>query len=240
MTISIDARFNGPDGSGNGGYCAGRFAQAFAAETTRAVTVRLMAPPPLETALQLRRDAAQGQIWHGETQVASVAFADLSLTLPTPCTVAQACEASQGYVGFQAHPFPRCYVCGPDRAQGDGLRIFAGAVAGREMVAAPWQPYPDLAESSDRLAIEQIWAALDCPSYFGATLGEPGNPGLLGALTVQIHQRSLSVSERYLICAWPLGKERRKRFAGVALFSEAGVCLARGHSTWILLSPQAE
>src|SRR5690606_14027041 len=44
----IDRRFHGPEGSGNGGYVAGRLAGRVPIDT---VTVRLRQPPPLDTEL---------------------------------------------------------------------------------------------------------------------------------------------------------------------------------------------
>ena len=38
----------------------------------------------------------------------------------------EAVAASATYPGFSAHPFPTCFVCGPERAEGDGLRLFPG------------------------------------------------------------------------------------------------------------------
>ena len=47
MSIRIDARFNGPDGSGNGGYAAGLFGQLAGASTGgSAAMVTLRRPPP--------------------------------------------------------------------------------------------------------------------------------------------------------------------------------------------------
>ena len=56
-----------------------------------------------------------------------------------------------GYPGLGNHPFPTCFACGPDRAEGDGLRIFPGPVGGasgdRGYVASLWVPHAEHAES---------------------------------------------------------------------------------------------
>ncbi len=239
MTLQIDPKFNGPDGSGNGGYCAGRFAQAFAPDSLAAIQVRLCSPPPLGQPMTLSRQEGAASVWHGDTEVARLALNPLALELPHPCSMEQAEAASRGYPGFVDHAFPRCYVCGPERAEREGLRIFAGAVGGEPMVAAPFEPFAALADPRGFLLPEQVWAALDCPSYFAATLGQAPTPGLLGTFTVQRFEAQIPAEGRYRICAWPLGGEGRKRLAGAALFDEGGRCLAAAEAVWILLPGEA-
>ena len=55
--ISIDARFNGPPDSGNGGYCSGVFASFVDTSGPDAgVEVTLRRPPPLDTPLTVERE----------------------------------------------------------------------------------------------------------------------------------------------------------------------------------------
>ncbi|MEI2700767.1 MAG: hypothetical protein V9E94_21380 [Microthrixaceae bacterium] len=64
------------------------------------------------------------------------------------------------------HAFPTCFTCGPDRASGDGLRIFPAQVPGRpELVVSPWRPDRSFVDDDDRIRDELVWAALDCPSW---------------------------------------------------------------------------
>ena len=42
------------------------------------------------------------------------------------------------YAGADDHPFPGCFVCGPDRAEGDGLRLFPGGL-GPGRTACTWR-----------------------------------------------------------------------------------------------------
>ena len=60
-------------------------------------------------------------------------------------TAAQAADAMlRPPPGRVDHPFPRCFACGPDRDEGDGLRIFPGPVgAERGYVASLRVPQPD-------------------------------------------------------------------------------------------------
>src|SRR5690606_24665966 len=66
----IDRRFHGPEGSGNGGYVAGRLAGRVPIDT---VTVRLRQPPPLDTELTVTVEDERGhsvRLWHGDLLVA--------------------------------------------------------------------------------------------------------------------------------------------------------------------------
>jgi hypothetical protein len=61
-TLSIDRRFCGPAGSGNGGYTAGRLAALIGdpAEIT------LRRPPPLETEMKIERAGPRLLLMHGD------------------------------------------------------------------------------------------------------------------------------------------------------------------------------
>ena len=56
--FSIAERFRGPPRSGNGGYVCGRVARHWAGPAT----VRLKAPPPLETGLRLEYSESRAQL----------------------------------------------------------------------------------------------------------------------------------------------------------------------------------
>ena len=60
------------------------------------------------------------------------------------------------------------FDCGPAR---EGVRVFAGAVAGRQVVASPWTPPAWTADAAGHVLPEFVWAVLDCPTYFGALHG---------------------------------------------------------------------
>ena len=90
----------------------------------------------------------------------------LELELPNCPTLAQAEHAAAAFPGFKSHLFPRCFVCGPAREAGDGLRIFSSPLQGQTLHAAPWVPHESLADDRGDVATEFLWAALDCPSGF--------------------------------------------------------------------------
>src|SRR5512139_2585790 len=119
--ITIARRFNGPPDSGNGGYVCG----ALAVATGEDVRVRLMAPPPLDRAMAVEPGEQPGTwvLRDGNRAIASATLAQLELAVPSAPPYVQAVWAAQHYVGFKQHSFPDCFVCGPHRRRGDGLRI---------------------------------------------------------------------------------------------------------------------
>jgi hypothetical protein len=217
-TLTIDARFNGPDGSANGGYTSGRIAALLGG---RAV-VTLRSPPPLERPLAVERAGDALRIFDGETIVAEAApgIADLEVTAPPSWDEAD--DASARYPGFAQHAFPRCFVCGPERERGDGLRVFAGPL-GDGRFAATWRPA--------KVTPELVWAALDCPGAIAVGFPDRGET-LLGRFAVTIDELP-EPDERCVVLAWPLGEDGRKLYAGTALLGEHGRLLARARATWI-------
>lgn len=229
----IERRFHGPPESGNGGYTCGVLA-SFVNEPAQ---VTLRRPPPLDRPLSVVRRGRQAELFDGNRLVAEAERTDLEpLELPPPPSFGDAERAASAYSGFREHAFPTCFVCGPEREEGDGLRIFAGPVAaGSALVAAPWTPAPDLGRPDGRVRREFVWASLDCPGAFAVGYPDRGET-LLGRLAVQIESLP-QVGARCLLMGWPLGEDGRKLFAATALFHETGDVLAWARATWIL--PQA-
>ena len=223
----IEPRFNGPAGSGNGGYTAGLVAAALGAEHTGAV-VTLRVPPPLATPLQVTRTDAGISVHAGEQLVAEAAPAALSDEPVLPVPYEDAVAASTGYAGLVDHPFPTCYVCGPQRAEGDGLRIFPGPLPdGR--VAAPWTAPADVSSVT-------AWAALDCPG--GWSIIAPGRPYVLGRMTARV-QAVPAPGDRCVVLGEVAQAEGRKAQVRSALFGADGALLAQASSTWIAIEQPA-
>ena len=225
-SIAIEKRFNGPPQSANGGYTCGLIAGALG----ESVSVRLHRPPPLETPLTIRRQTKSWEVMDGEQIVATAVPATVQAHVPTAPSYVDALAATRHYRGFESHSFPTCFVCGPERARGDGLRIFAGSIPGTRLVASPWLPDPALADSLGKVRPEFIWAALDCPGYFASV--PDSSPALLGELAVHV-DRSVHVEEPCVVIGWQILIEGRKHKVGTALFDEEGECCAIGVATWV-------
>lgn len=232
-TIIVESRFCGPPDSANGGYICGVLAERFGGE---AAEVTLWRPPPLERGLffQERDDAARLSECDGdENPIAEIHPARLDLEPPASPGLQKAREASDRFAGFDRHPFPTCFVCGPDRAAADGLRIFAGPVDGNAMVAATWNPDSSLTDTDGRVRRRFLWAALDCPGAFAAvSLGGASWPLLLGRFCVHIKERP-NADAPAVVIAWLLGVEGRKYFCGSALYNGDGDLLAMAKAVWI-------
>lgn len=243
-TIRIAPRFNGPVASGNGGYSAGLAARLLgdgAAEAT------LRAAIPLNQTLRAH-DANDGldiMTDDAATRILIMSLKPVDLSPPDVDSpgLEAAKVASQTFRGAEDHVLPTCFVCGPARAEGDGLRIFpdwlkdpSGIDNPNEfpLVAAPWTPTPDLVGANDRIAPEFLWAALDCPGAFAIDK----EPILLGRMAAKIIERPRA-GRPLVAVAWAKGQERRKHFAGTALFSESGDLLAFSEQTWIQIDAHA-
>lgn len=198
-----------------------------------AVAVRLKQPPPLEKPLAVRRSDGGATLLDGEEPVAEARPAELAIEPPQSPSYAEAEAASGAFSGFDEHIFPSCFVCGPEREPGDGLRIFPGPWQGR--VAAPWTPDASLAADADLVAPEFLWSALDCPGGF--SFPTPSTGLLLGELTVSLRGRA-RVGERCVLVGWEIAHEGRKHRTGTALFGASGACLGLGLGTWLEPRPR--
>lgn len=191
---------------------------------------------PLERELEVqRRDGGGVALLDGEEVVAEARPAELDLDAPPPVDLADAEDASTRFPYLEGHAFPSCFGCGPQREPGDGLRIFAGPVAGRDDVyAAPWTPHPSPAGQAGAVDREFVWAALDCSG--GCRVANPRStpPVVLGRLTAGI-ERPVAAGEPHVVVAWPLASDGRKREAGTAVYTAGGELAALARALWIEL-----
>lgn len=226
MKLTIASRFNGPADSGNGGYSAGLVASAAGPGPGEVVEVTLRLPPPLDTPLDARpQDGGLAVFAPDGTLVASAVPATDPLGPPLPPVSPEvAATAAAAYQGFVDHPFPRCFVCGTDRPEGDGLRIFPGQTAtGR--TAAPWRVPAD----TDPVT---VWAALDCPG--GWAIAGPGRPYVLGRMAAVVDALPAAGSDCVLV-GGVVATEGRKEFVQTALYAADGGLLAHARATWIAI-----
>lgn len=235
--IRIAARFRGPPQSGNGGYSAGLLTRHWqlASGASGAVEVTLRKPPPLERDLELQLAGERALLTDGAELIAEARSATLDVEPPEAPSWERAAALSHHYVGHARHHFPSCFVCGPGREAGDGLRIFPGAERPGEPVAAPWLPDASLADADGNLPSEMVWAALDCAGYFA--VAAPDYPvALLGRMTAEVLS-AVRVGERCVVVGWALGREGRKLTAATAVFGKDGMLYGHARQTWILLEP---
>jgi hypothetical protein len=231
-TITIERRFRGPMESGNGGYTCGLLASAIEPDLVE-VTLRLQ--PPLDTELELVHTDGGAELLNGEDVVAAGApIDDLDVDVIDPVSIADAQEARRASPMHEYHPFSECFVCGPDRHAGDGLRETAGPVRGRDAVAAPFAPDPSLPNTDGRLHTEICWASLDCPGGIALMLLPDVGTSVLGRLAARV-LAPIEVGATYAAVGWPLGRDSRKIDAGSALFDADGGLVAYARARWIEL-----
>lgn len=226
--VHILRRFRGPPTSGNGGYVCGLVAEWLDGPAE----VRLLAPIPLEVPLHRRfEDVAVSLSDSTATYAIGHPLADnLDLDIPTPPDETELDAAAMAYPGKGGHPIPGCFVCGTERAPGDGLCVYAGESPHRDVAIAEWTPGEDLAGEDGHVAERFIWAALDCPSYFG--LGEPRPLALLARMQARI-DRPVVPGERLRITGWALARDGRKHHAATAIHDWAGALVALSKNLWV-------
>lgn len=233
-TIVIDHRFRGPPHSGNGGYSCGRLA----AFVDGSAEVTLVKPPPLHTELSVI-DEADGTVamYDGDRLIATARHADVTVEPRVSPSFDEAAAASRRTFPASEHKLPMCFVCGPDRAPGDGLHIHCGPLDPDDLewngvVAAPWIPARDMAGMDGKVAPEFVWASLDCPTAY-ATGSRKGFPSiLLGRQAVRIDRRP-EVGEQCIVTAWHTAREGRKYRSEAALLGADGAAIAVCRATWI-------
>ncbi|HUS18222.1 MAG TPA: hypothetical protein VMZ25_01105 [Terriglobales bacterium] len=235
-TIFIPKKYCGPPDSGNGGYTCGLLSAALKGPSE--VTLRM--PIPIEKIMRIDFvDPKHAHLKSGDDLVAEGVRFELEPTSAPTVNFEQAQEATDKSPAFVNHPFPTCFVCGPQRAVGDGLRIFPGPLSTADaslenLFAAPWVPDASLADAKGKIPDEIVWAALDCPTGFAGGFPYEGKlvTGRLGAKLVS----PVQAGEKCVLVSWRLGVEGRKHHAAAVLLGGDGEVRAQAKATWIKLS----
>ena len=226
--VTILSRFNGPPTSANGGYAAGMVAEAIGAHAS----VRLSAPPPLDTALtRVREEDGTVRLLHRGLTVAEGRDALPAVEVPAPPSIEAAEQASLAFPGRDphVHPWPGCFVCGPERH--DGLRIYPGPLNDDGVLAGTWTPADELAVGG---IVQRpfVWAALDCPSGFASM--PRGSKVVLATMTASLLE-PVQAGRTYVVTGWGISSEGRKHRGASALHDEDGRLVAVAEALWITL-----
>jgi hypothetical protein len=197
--------------------------------------ITLRSPPPLDVPLAVERTEHDGvEVYHGETLVAQGRTIDLRLDVPAPPSLEEAEAARARYAGLDDHAFPHCFVCGTDRAPGDGLRIWAGRVVGRDVWASPWRPDDSVPTVDGILEQEIIWSAMDCPGAWAVERATQAQPVVLGRMSARL-ERPAHNDLTYIAMGWAIGEDGRKLYSGTALFDDRGCRYGFALQTWIVI-----
>ena len=230
-TFTVPRRFCGPPDSGNGGYTCGLLAQQLGG----VVECTLRTPVPLETPLEFERTQSGGVLRNGKTVVVEAAPVTLAVSPPAPVELDAAAASMASSPALDPHhPFPTCFVCGPQRRLHDGLRIFPAPFT-KDIYVAAWGPDVEFGDDQRLLRPEFLWAAMDCPTGFAAGFPTAGKL-VTGRLAVQ-QLKSIRTGAGCVIMSWPLGIDGRKHFSAACLYQNEELC-AVARATWIRIATQ--
>ena len=233
IEFTIPARYRGPYTSGNGGYSAGALARFIEGP----VTVRLNVPPPLDTPLKVEDRGDHLAACKGETVVMEARPAAGELGEAAFVAFDDAAAAEPAYPGWNYHGATECFVCGPDRRDPDGLRVFPGPVGDDRLVAATWVPAEAACDDNGMVRDEVIWGVIDCPGAWAAAAYDPvGMPYFptLGTMTAAIEE-PVRLNERVVVVGRYRSTEGRKLHTDVVLYGADGVLKARSRHVEIKL-----
>ena len=261
---NVPRGFRGPPTSVHGGAMAGMVAclgDAHLAGPTSRFSVRLHAPPPLETDLpytvvlepgrhRLRFELAgpDGPVVTGWAATADSPprEGDRYPVVPEPTVADLAAHATlsdaERHTWASHHDpekteFSECFGCGT--ANPDGLHLRTRAIDDHR-AWIDWRPDARWLDG-DQLALLPAIAALDCTSaiplrQLGLTLEE--ELSLLGTYDAEIHRRPAAepaAGDSYRIVTAPRERDGRKIWADIGLFGADGEVFITGCATWIMV-----
>jgi hypothetical protein len=253
--LIVPRRFCGPPDSGNGGWTAGALATALSrgtddhAASWPTIEVSLRQPPPLDSALAvaLGDDETATATFGGAVIATARLAAEAALVEVDTVEPAVARAAEAAYAGHAFHPFPTCFACGTGREEGDGLRIFPGAVgdegdeAAPARVAATWTPHPSVGDDvhtdvddEPRASVAATWAALDCVGGWAGDLTE--RLMVLGRMTTRIDTLPV-IGEEHVVVGSGRRREGRKTFTAATLYDADRRVVATAEHIWIAVDP---
>jgi hypothetical protein len=251
--LIVPRRFCGPASSGNGGWTAGALAALVPhdcpenrARSWPTIRVALRQPPPLDTPMAVGEQDGSTVASFGGILVARATVIEEEPTTVDAVPAHEARAAMAAYPGLTSHPFPSCFVCGPERAEGDGLRIFPGPVAdqdGATRIASVWTPHPSVGEDFHtyvdelpRASLATTWAALDCVGGWAGDLTE--RLMVLAGMTTRVDTLPV-IGEEHVVVGLARGREGRKTFTASALYDADGRVVARAEHVWVAIDPAA-
>ena len=219
--LFVPSRFCGPPTSGNGGWTAGALAGRLDAD---AVRVSLRRPPPLDTAMPVTVDGAVATATHDGAVVAQAEVG--ARPRPVPAVPAEVARATT-FPEDVPHAFPTCFVCGPTRAVGDGLRILPGPLQDGRW-ATVWTP------AADDGAVPVAWASVDCVGGWAGGFG--GRTMVLAAMTATVDVLPDPGAE-HVVVGELRRREGRKAWTAASLYTPEGGLAVSAEHLWVEVDP---
>lgn len=236
-TIRVPRWFQGPTGSGQGGWTTARLIDVIG----QPATVAIRAPIPLDTDLVVE-ESEPNQRWNlvdPSTNPTTVVMQaerwepEFFSTQPLSLSDARTARASFP-VRNEDHPVPHCFSCG---IQQDSMRVQAGPV-GDGRFATDWTPPAWAIGVDGSVDGAALWAALDCAAAWFVGYEGSRRPAFTVQYAVEV-SKAVDPKECYAIVAWggddDAGWDGRKRRGASAAFTADGLCIARSRSLWVAI-----
>ncbi len=237
-TVRIPHWFQGPTGSGQGGWTTARMIDIIG----QPATVAIRAPIPLDVDLAVVTvdNGSVPDRWRlidpatsPPTVIMEAERWDPEFGSTSAISIEEARAARQRFpLSDSDHPVPHCFSCG---TQHDSMGVQAGPLAdGR--YATDWRA-PDWAIGADGSVDGAVlWAALDCTAAWYVGYEGGNRPAFTVQYAVEVSE-AVKPNETYALVAWGVtsGWDGRKRAGASAAFSEDGTCIARSRSLWVAI-----
>jgi len=227
-SVTVEASIYGLPNIAFGGYIAGVLAESLG----RDGKVDFHAPAPLGRRLSLHNEGQQVSLTLGETVLATARAQMLELKPPRIPSWEEALDGSDEYLGHAPIDHPYCFGCGPQRDEGQGLRIFPGLVPRGDLVVAAWRPGSAFA-GADEVLSRFVWAAMDCPGAWARRrLANAQDQAVTAYLAVGLIAPVLAHSA-HIVFAWSIDRSGRKSLVGTAIASQEGKLCAVSEALWL-------
>ena len=231
-TFRIGQRFQGPSGTGQGGWTAALFERAVG----EPLTISIRRGIPLETDLEVIEVAGGWELHDDGPEAVMTAHPRTESFVDTdPVPLDAAVRARQRFPAAAevVHPVPDCFSCGPIESS---MGVHAGPLDdGTDRFAVDWT-VPAWTDASGEADQALLWAALDCATawYVGYSAGR--RPAFTVGYAVEALV-PIESGETYSLVAWngdyPAEWDGRKRGGASAAFDRQGRCVGRSRSFWV-------
>ena len=236
--IVVGRRFEGPPGSGQGGWSSALFAERL----PYTPTIALRAPIPFERPLRIEVvvdghrlvDDEQAGSDGGPLTIMTARPWTPDVPDTDPVEIATARAARAAFATFVVpHPVPDCFSCG---TRADTMGVHACPI-GDGRLATDWTVPEWAADVSSTTAA--LWAALDCTAAFYVGFVPEVRRVVTAQYAVEV-LRPVVAGETLALVAGPGdhpgGWDGRKRGACSIAFDADGAVVARARSFWVSLA----
>lgn len=223
--ISIDPRFQGISGIGQGGHFAGLLAERRRAPTR----VWFRAPIPLGRNMSLDEREETLVVRDGPTEIALAENAAVQTDPPPAVSLDEADQGRRWALRRRILRAEGCFSCGMGP---ESFRVHAGRVRGG-LFATPYTPPPWTAGPEGTVSDRFLWAALDCAAGWTVSLDGPTTPAVTGWLAAEIATAVAPGTPLVVVAAAEDGWTGRKRMASSAAYTGDGTLVAKADSLWI-------